>query len=83
MKAQEWAHGWSHNLDEGERLEAPDNPSGKLRDVLNAAWLSRLDTKGDFDARKRAQNELAKAATDLCQVIINVRKSPTRARVGP
>jgi hypothetical protein len=72
-KAQEWANSWWDQRKNGKPFSLPDNPTGKLRDALNAAWLCRLSITGDFDVRSRGHNDLANTATRLCQAIIGSR----------
>ncbi|MCU0896358.1 MAG: hypothetical protein MUC55_02540 [Burkholderiales bacterium] len=69
LRALEWSGWWGKQLEEGKALSLPENPAGKLRDVLNATWLCRLNA-ADADIPDSAYRELAQAAQDLCGVII-------------
>lgn len=76
-RAQEWSAAWLTQLENNEpRLGRPANPAGKLRDVLNAAWLSRLQVQGDVRTKVRAYGLLADAGQDLCQAIIAAKGAP-------
>jgi hypothetical protein len=72
-KAQEWANNWMDLRQKGKSFAVHDSPSGKLRDVLNAAWLCRLSVTDHSEARKRAHKDSADNASILCQAIIRSR----------
>ena len=80
-KAQEWATNWLEQLQDGGLFDPPENSGGKLRDVLNAAWLCRLSIKGTSDVRSRSHRYLADAATKVCRSVIQSRV--TRTQIGP
>jgi hypothetical protein len=80
-KAQEWGNNWWAQCEKGESFSVPENPSGKLRDVLNAVWFCRLSITDNSKARNRVHKDLADAATDLCRTIID-RPRSTRTLTG-
>jgi hypothetical protein len=78
LRAQAWSNEWQKNKDK----VPPSDSSSKLRDVLNATWLSRLEANVDDYAA------IAAAGEDLCNEIIEARKrralgSPTDASTRP
>jgi hypothetical protein len=70
--AQQWANAWQDQRKKNADVGVPE-PEGKLRDVLNAAWLYRLQNPLD-DHR-----EVAKAGQSLCTEII---EEPKRRQAG-
>ena len=77
-KAQEWAGSWLDQWDRRQPLETPAGGGGKLRDVLNAAWLCHLRLAGTLEEKTRARREFAGAAQALCKAIIDARQAGSR-----
>lgn len=78
-KAQEWAALWREQWQNNRALGVPDNPTGKLRDVLNAAWLCRLGLGANDSARAQAQ--VAQVGQELCNALLKARAAGQRGAV--
>jgi hypothetical protein len=75
-KAQEWAGAWGEQWKKETKLVAPTEAGGKLRDVLNATWLCRLNNQGlPADTSRALQRELTAAAETLCKAIIEAKRA--------
>ena len=76
-RAFQWAEEWSGQIEESNlKLRLPDIPiESSLRDVLNAAWLSRLEHPEQCD-------RIAEIAHELCDTMLdrssNRKRQPTR-----
>jgi hypothetical protein len=73
--AGDWASAWLKQWIEspGTALECPENPTGKLRDVLNATWLCRARMDQRPDVTSSAHNAIATVGQKLCIEIISSR----------
>lgn len=80
QKAREWAEAWTDQWTRRQPLEAPTDLGGKLRDVLNATWLCRLEMHGSPGEMSRAHSDFATAAHNLCKNIIAARSAGGGAR---
>ena len=68
--AEKWCDTWSEQLKSGQDLSISVSHIHKLRDVLNAAWLYRIYNPDNVKEIK----EIAEAAYDLCEKIIDAIK---------
>ena len=83
LRALDWANEWQTQWKKGEPGQ-PENSSGKLRDVLNAAWICRWSLAQEYPAFKdqaRVFKRQAEVAQELCETII-ARKAKTEPE-GP
>lgn len=82
-KAQEWSGAWLDQWRKNLPLKVPVDAVGKLRDVLNATWLCRLEIDESPAVKNRAHLELALAAKNLSNVIIQARTGGSLIRSAP
>jgi hypothetical protein len=76
--AADWAGAWLRQWKEkpGAELSCPDNPTGLLRDVLNAAWLCRARINQRPDMASSAHNAIASVGQKLCIEIVSAKSKP-------
>jgi hypothetical protein len=74
-RAGSLAANWKTQLDQSQELVCPDDFPGSMRDVLNAAWLCRLQIEGSSEDQASKFNKLAKVGQDLCHEIIDATPS--------
>jgi hypothetical protein len=76
-RAFQWAGEWNRQLEESKlKLRLPDIPiESSLRDVLNAAWLSRLDHPDDVERISDIAHELCGNMLDRAS---GRKRQPTR-----
>ena len=81
-KATEWHEEWSRQLRERKELKVSAGETNTLRDVLNAAWLCRIENEATF------ARDIDRAARATCEQIIAasstaaVQRGETRFRAG-
>lgn len=79
--AEKWSRTWHRQLEEGQRLDIQEvSKNNKLRDVLNAAWLCRLDYVNKLEEESEKIEQIAEAAHRLCEEIRKKRAAPSPGR---
>lgn len=80
LVAEEWYRTWKDQLEKGQLLNIQDvSPRNTLRDVLNAAWLCRLEYLDEPEHLDRTER-IEEAAHKLCAAIIAERRKASGVR---
>jgi hypothetical protein len=89
LTAKNWSAGWDEQLIEGKELSKPEvTKTDKVRDALNAAWLSRLDLSKKEEGRENERDtetervrKIQVVAQKLCDEIIGIKPTGMGANV--
>jgi hypothetical protein len=82
--ADHWKSQWLLNLDAGAPLDAPEGPyvRASLANVLNAAWLCRMETERAGRPREETNERVNRAGDEalrICQIVVDERRGLRRS----
>lgn len=91
--ARAWAEDWVDDRKSARPLGVPDvSGASRLHDVLNAAWLARIEVSADGSAtslspedggEQSAVRQIERTALELCRRVIAAHEPPRRQSVQP